>query len=885
MPVVPRDTENRWGATIGGPIIPNKMFFFTSYSQDTQKVSGQIFDSTPNTTPTPAGIATLASCYPGNTAVNLLQTVGPFAVKAGNPVAHGTSLVTFGGGTTGLPACPGVEVGDVRRALPGLFDNYEALARVDIALSSRDQFFARYLHQQQLFTGALGALNGSGSTVAGGDAADNPAGGQQIALDWTRNWTTHLVNQVRFSYERTALLFEAGTFPTCTTGSGGGTCPPTIEFSGGSSLNFGYGNNLPQGRKVFNTQFQDNASWQYGRHLFKFGGEYVRQRSPGAFLPNFEGTFTFANINAFLANSATTLNLTNGPLNNNFKEQDAALYLGDDWRVRENLTLNLGVRWEFTQQAINLLASRSLAQQLGPTPFWNTSAPLSENTVPFIPNVFHNFAPRVGFAWTPHMFESLLGHDKTVIRGGFSMAYDPAFYNMFLNVATGAPVVNAGSIASCVGCLAGTATAVQKLDLPLIPTGVAAGTRNQTRVSTNFHNPYAEEWTLGIQREISSKIAAEVRYVGSHTVGEFLTENANPSLAPLLAFVAANPTAPSPIPAGVTPCATTGTPGFASKRIDCDFTNLRVRANGAYAHYNALQTQLKFTAWRGFTGSVSYTFSKNIDNNSEIFSNFNGAQASPAAQDPFDLSHAERGLSSQDYPHVVGVAWQYELPFGRGQTGAFGHLVGGWAVAGTYKYQSGQLWTPIEFPGESPYCQNSFDSAFFSGIVSTCRLFAGNSAAPVDTVGQCTSPAASDCGLVDFFTGAVVSKSAVHWIFNDANSAAFFKTPFGNTPRNPGVRGDAVNTVNFNLIKNTRLTERLQMRLEANVYNLLNHGFYGIPDPYPDDGNFANKGSFGNTYFNTAGGGGPPFGNGFVANSVGQGLNNRRIVLGAHVTF
>jgi hypothetical protein len=912
--VVPRDTENRWGGTIGGPIIPNKMFFFASYSQDTEKVSGQTFPSAPVTTPTPAGLATLASCYPvgstGFRAVNLLQTIGPYAVKIGNPVPSNTSFVTLSDGTT---SCPGVQIGNVTRGLPGLFNNYEVVARGDIALGPKDQFFARYLHQQQVFTGALNAGNiGGASTVAGGGLLDNPSGGQQIALDWTRSWTNHLVNQVRFSYERTGVFFEGGGgFPTCTTGSGGGSCPPTIAFSGSSSLAFGVGNNIPQARKVFNTQFQDNASWQHGRHVIKFGGEYVRQRSPGSFLPNFEGTYTFANLNAFLANTAKTLNLTAGTLNNNFKEQDAALYAADDWRFRDNLTLNLGVRWEYFQQAINLLASRTLAQQLGPNPFWSTSAPLFVTTVPFVPNVWHNFAPRVGFAWTPRGLP-LLGENKTVIRGGFSMAYDPAFYNMFLNVATSAPVVNAASISPCSGCLAGsTAQSVQKLNLPLIPTGVNPGVRLQTRVTSNFHNPYAEEWTLGIQREITSKIAAEVRYVGTHTVGEFMTLNGNPSLTPLLNFVAANPTAPDPIPAGVTPCATPGAPGFASKRVDCNFTNLRVRGNNAYGHYNALQTQLKLMSWHGFTSLAAYTWSKNIDNNSEIFSKFAGNQAAPAAQNPFDTARAERGLSGLDYPHILTIAWQYELPWYKAETGALGHVLGGWALAGTYRYTSGQLWTPIEFPGDSSYCQNSFDSGFFSGIVSTCRMFFGNPAAAVDTVGLCTNAAAPNCGLVNYFTstaffqsqlgtaaGALfcitnpgtcsntpIAQSAVHWIFNDANSANFFKTPFGNTPRNPFVRGDTVSTVNLNLIKNTRLTERVSMRLEANVVNVLNRGFYGTPDPYPADGNFAAGGSFGNTFFNTGGGGGPPFGGGSTRNSIGQGLAQRRIILGAHVSF
>ena len=889
-PVVPRETLNRWGGTIGGPIIPNKLFFFGSYTQFTDKVSGQVFNSSPGTTPTPAGLATLASCYPnstftGYTAVHLLQTMGPFTYTTSNPVAVSPTIVpSVSDGTT---TCNNVQFAGVRVSLPGIFNNYEASGRVDFAFSPKDNFFARYLYQQQLATGALGGGSGGGSSFPGGSVSDVPSRGQQIALDWTRNWTSHLVNQLRFSYERTNILFQGGSVPTCTTTSFG-SCTPTIQFSATTDLSFGYGNNLPQGRGVYNTQFQDNASWQHGRHVIKFGGEYVRQRSPSAFLPNAQGTFTFADFNSFLADSATRLNLTSGTFNTIYKEQDAALYVGDDWRFRDNLTLNLGVRWEYFQQAINQLAKRTLDQQTGPNPFW---APLgvanSVNTLPFIPNVGHNFAPRMGFAWTPRVLKGLLGENKTVIRGAFSMAYDPAFYNMFLNVATAAPVVNAGTVTPCNGCLPaeGTAAAVLAQDLGLIPTGVnlalAGNARNQTRVSNSFKNPYAEEWTIGVQREITSKIALEVKYLGTHTVGEFMTINANPSLTPLLNFVAANPGAPNPIPAGAVPCADNTKAGFASQRINCDFTNVRLRDNAADAHYNSVQAQLKIVTWHGFTGSASYTFSKNIDNNSEIFSNFNGAQAAPASQDPFNLK-PERALSSLDYPHILGVTWQYDLPYHKAQTGALGHLLGGWSLAGTYKYTSGQLWTPIQVAGDTPYCQNSFDGAFFGGgLVSTCRVFAGNPSAPVSSIGQCLNTTCTN--FVNYITGAPVAMSAVHWILNDANSAAFFGTPFGNTRRNPNVRGDAVNTVNLNLIKNTKLTEKVSMKLEATIYNLANRGFYGTPDAFPDDGV-----SFGNTYYNLAGGGGPPFSSssfGGTASSLAQGLAQRRIVLGAHVIF
>jgi outer membrane receptor protein involved in Fe transport len=95
-----------------------------------------------------------------------------------------------------------------------------------------------------------------------------------------------------------------------------------------------------------------------------------------------------------------------------FKENDLGLYFQDDWRVKDNLTLNLGLRWEFYQQASNLLHDESVAQQTGSNPLWDTSLPLSLTTVPKLPNQYHNFGPVVGFAWTPR----ILGNDQTVFE-------------------------------------------------------------------------------------------------------------------------------------------------------------------------------------------------------------------------------------------------------------------------------------------------------------------------------------------------------------------------------------------------------------------------------------------------------------------------------------
>ncbi len=883
---ISRFVENRYGGTLGGPILRDKAWFFGSYYGDRSRSAGSPSTSGSSITPTPNGLSQLAAAFPGSTAVAALNAIGPYAVTAGNPSVSGTpTTLVVSDGVTSAP----IEFAGITRNVPSLFNDYEISGRGDVQITSKDRFGARYIFQKNNLTGAAGRF-------AAGAWVDIPAQDQQIALDWVRTFSSNFVNQARFSYSRAGFGFEGGSFGSCTQGSIN-NCPTGITLQG-SNLPFGMQSNLPQGRLINNSQWQDNASLLMGRHTFKFGGEYYRQRSPNVFLPNINGTFTFSgagstttcptqfpglpayssticSFSRFLANNASLLALTDGPPKFNFKEQDAAAYFGDDWRIKDNLTLNLGVRWEYTSQAINLLHALSVLNQQGSNPFWDPTLPTSVTTVPHIPNQLHYFGPNVGFAWTPGW--SRLG-GKTVVRGGFRITYDPPYYNIFLNVATAAPVVNAGSITGCAasasGCLPSSGffgTDVRAAHLGDIPRGQNPGTRNNTRVSSDFHEPYVEGWSFGVQQEITNKLVAEVRYVGNHVVGNFQTVNANPELDGLIAngFT-------SLIPSGVAPCSDPTKPGFATSRVNCDFTNLRVRENTAWSNYHGLQSELRVRDFYGVTSTVSFTWSKNMDNTSEIFSTGSGGNTVAGAQDPFNISRGERSLSGLDFPKTASIVFVYEPPFFRNQQGLIGHLLGGYQLNTTWRYTSGQLWTPVTFPGSNSSCQTNFDLNFFG--LSTCRPFLGNPSADPGSVGQCTDATLSDCGLVNFFSGAPTTASAVRWIFNDDTAASFFGTPYGNVRRNPGLRGQPVNTVNLGLFKTTKLTEKLSLRLEAQVFNLLNTQFRGVPDPLIDDGNFADaSGSFANTFFNSNGGD--------YTNPTATGIGRRRMVLGAKITF
>ena len=894
-PEVAQFVDNRFGGSVGGPIVRDHAWFFGSTNFQRQRAGGSPSSSAPGIVPTANGIQQLIAAFPNSPAGPLLAAIGPAAITSqGNPSFSNLQNVGVSNQvgancdpTAGPvdPSCVPIEFGTITRFVPSPFNDYEGTGRVDVRLTSKDNFFGRYVFQQQINDGV-----NFGNGVDVGDWQKLPGRDQQIGLDWARNFNNGLVNQVRFSYSRARFFFEEGSVPSCTD-QNPLACPPDFVMVGSAPqdrVSFGVAAGFPQGRVINVYQLQDNTSKLVGKHTLKFGGEYDKQRSPNVFLPNNNGLYIFGSFNDLVADNPLQTRITIGDPKLPFQEKDVAGYFQDDWRVKDNLTLNLGVRWEWNQQAINLLHDRTVASQAGSNPIWpstdpttGAAIPLSQSTVPHVPEDLNNFSPVVGFAWSPRL--GGLPPGKTVIRGGFRLSYDPAFYNIFLNVATSAPTVNAVTLA---GPGPGTVPTsgfhgsdVLALLQPQLPPA-NPGIRNHTTVGPNFHNPYSEQWNLGLQQEITSKVVIEVRYVGNHGVGLFQSFNGNPALNNLIAGGFQ-----SQIPSGLTPCTTPGAPGFASGYADCNLRRVVERANTAWSKYNSLQSELRIGNWHGLTSTASFTWSHTMDNASEIFSNAAGGSTLSFAQNPFNIDRAERANSGIDFPRVFGLTVLYDLPFAKEQHGFLGHALGGWQVNTTYRYTSGQPYTTIQ-DHASTLCD---PTSTLSSTYDACRPIVSNPAAPLNSVGACTDATAPDCGIVDFVSGAPTSMSAVHWIQNEDIAAQFFGSPFLGTPRNT-LRGDAVSTANLAVFKNFKFGERVSLQFQAQAFNVLNHMFRGVPDPVLDDvglgGTNGIPTAFQSTAFNFSGGGNNLEGGGSsTANGTFDGIGRRRLLFGLKLIF
>ncbi|MGB6687562.1 MAG: TonB-dependent receptor [Terracidiphilus sp.] len=795
-------------------------------------------------------------------------------------------------------------------------------------MSSRDKFYLRYNYQNNPYNPAfyLTAPN-----VAAAGAYPNVNGiSHEVGGDWTHVFSPAIVNQLRYAFQQSSIGFYGGSIPSCTI-SDQGTCSSFVGLGGSPELaSYGYdfAGVFPQGRFVKVNQVQDNATISKGRHTILFGGEFDYQDSPWGWLPNDEGAFNFAPgaaINAANPNGIPfryptsgdcgakgancdngltgflegigELTLAEGSPTIPFKEKDFDLYVQDNVKLNAHLTLNLGLRYEFFGQAIDFLHNETVTRQEGAGAFWNKSLPLSATTVPSAPNDLRNIEPRIGFAYTPTFAP------KMVVHGGFSINADPEFYSMFVNVATGAPAVNSGNFA-CDGvkvlCVPGgglTYSTVQAADDQYLPKGGDPRDNLIQTVTNNFHNPEGETYSLGFQYQVFPTAVADVRYVGNHTYGNFQAVNSNPDILDVQkAFPGYG--------AGASACTDTSAIGYT--RPNCSYGPVVTYGNGAFSLYDALQTSLTMRNFHHFSGTLSYTWSRTVDNTDDFSINVNnnggGGQASPYAQDPLNTDIGERGISGDSYPNITGIQLTYDEPWYHDQRGILGRLLGGYALNTFYQYNGGQPYNPFQnativqstavlndiagtgsispaaakqinaTEAEQGFSDLGFAAAGGQAGPSS-RPDLSNPRAPLNSIGINLGPG----GYVDYVTGAPISPSSEHWLWNNQYEALSRHNPFPGVGRNI-LRGDSWSNLDASAGKNFKIAERVNMQIMVSAFNVFNRGYYQTPT-LTVESSLASPNSFESYLFT----GTPQSGAG--GGSYPQGLGNRNVQLTGKITF
>jgi Carboxypeptidase regulatory-like domain len=879
----PRFNDEFTGATIGGPWVKDKVFFFGGF--DDEIISSKTVDGNGALTPDATGLGQLASCYPGSTSVAALQVYGPYSI-GGNPTPLGTPQVKNypSNGYAGFVPNDGgtgcnVELNGVQRTLGNGSHEYSWVFRNDIQ-TSRETVTARYLFQKQVF------FNVDEGQAAQGYPVNVPSLAQSLGLSWTHKITNQMLNELRLNVGRQNVQFGGNTLGTVPLQGAleGGLA--NVAFQSGSLLGFGPSTSFPQGRIVNTYQIQDNWSYVHGKHQWKAGANFTYQRSPNKFLPNANGAFSFADWGTFAANDPAHTSVTLGNPDLDFREYDSFYYVGDDWKVTNHLTLNLGLTYSYYGQPANLFHNNDTKQQTGSSPFWSSNLPGSVTAFPSIPAPKNSWGPSIGFAYTPGWGGWLFGGEKTVIRGGYRLSYDPPFYNIYLNIASSAPQVLAQTIVPGQPLPANPFGPAVRSELASFLTLGVSDPRSfsETAVTPNFGPDRVHSWSFGIQRELGAHAAAEVRYVGNHGQNLFQSVDGNPYLgcgdagctnpitasaeAPgLVDGVAAGTFSSSLLPAGLTPCpAASAVVPSAVGRENCNEGVLRNRTNTAYSDYNGLQAEFRTTnLFNQLTMKTNYTWSKTTDNASEIFGTLAGGGTYAFAQDPLNFKGAEHGLSALDFPQTWTVSFNEAIPVFTRQRGILGHMFGGWSVAATYILQSGQTVTPEQIflsSSTSPYntLDNSFNAAFNSGF-ETARPFAGNPSAPATAIGiyavdacnaygNALSCAAAPNSLVDFTqlnasngaTTAAVQANQVRFITNTNEAQILNGTPYGNAGRNI-LRDAKTNLANFEVAKTVNWGERARIIWHMSMVNALNHPNFNTTDPFLEDAGLVQEGT------------------------------------------
>ena len=642
---VPQASQNTLGGSFGGPILKNKLFFFGTYQADLVRagsVTGRAI------VPTAAGLNQLRSLFPAGASPNLDRYLG----IVGN--LQGTTNfinVPLGGGR------PDIQFGTATNFSAQPVNTYDYLARIDWSSSAKNSASFRYLATSQLFSNQFpDPSTGIAGSQFPGFEIDVPSLTQNFYMSDTYVFTPRTLNEARFGYGRFNLQFGPRDAALTTSG-------PQFLFSGTTISTVGLSPSFVQGRIFNNFQWQDTVTHTHGNHTLRVGVDILQQRAK-QFVPiNTRGQLTFAGGGGFPAfgnfvdsfsgvgSGAASKVFGNGFDYPNVTTQ--AYFINDSWKVRQNLTLNFGLRYEHFGAVANN----------APFPaFTGFTAPLQTRVEQQTDN--NNFGPRLSFAYSPH-FESawlgrVFGSDLTVIRGGFAINYDVFFNNILSNIMATSPNALGTTVT---GATFGGRGIPNFTSSSLPSTLVANPQATQNTLPSDLKNPQTFVWNFGIQRELPGHNILDVAYVGTRATRLFINEQLNPGI---VGSLNANGRA-------------FGTRG-----------SVISRTNGGDSIYHGLQARVERSFRNNFLYRATYTYQKTIDNtNSEVFATTGG---NSVGSNPFDRS-VDRAVADFDVPHIFTLSGLWEIP--AVGSGFWKAVSGGFQFSTIWRYQSGNVSSPF----------------------------------------------------------------------------------------------------------------------------------------------------------------------------------------------
>ncbi len=825
--VKPPLIRNQFGATLGGPIIKDRTFFFLDYEGFRQVAKDVIFQTLP-TLQQRLGILAVDVRVP----FDFVDSTGA-TVRAGTVFTAGqrVPLTAFARKVLSELPAPNITAGKTET---NFANNYSELLnnrnfndkfniKLDHNFSSRLNVFARVSHRK------VNEFNGPtipGPSGSGGNGFINVLN-QQLVFGSTYALSNGSAIEARLGISKIE----------------GGKRPP---LSGGPSVRELYGiTGLPEdrsitgglttqtingfsqlGRQATNPQYQNpftvnprfNFTTTLGRHSLKTGYEYLRVNTAVQDTNPLMGLDTYASQFSRVGTTGNTIwNLSDFFFGARNQYEFANLlevkmqrrlhyaYAQDDFKVNQKLTLNLGVRYEFATpytEANNRLsnfdpATKAIIQA--------KDGSLYDRAL--VDPDYNNFAPRVGLAY------NLM--DKTVVRGGYGIGY--VHFNRIGSadlLATNFPqitranVTQNAALALCTGTVftEGCFRPTQAGYPTNLPNNVVLFTPRETRTS------YVQNWQLSVQRELPGNMLLDVAYVGNHALKLLLLADYNQA-RPLTAAELALPAAQRP--------------ALDARRPIQNFRSISATLPAAYSNYHALQVKFERRFSKGLYVLNSFTWSKAIDNASQVLEEPGGNTGTP--QNVYNI-RADRGVGAYDQPFNNTTSFVLDLPFGKGRAWlgglpyALDAALGGWTLTGINTMTSGQA---INFRyAPAPVTANL--PSFIGGVALRPNLV-GNPLLP------------SGDRTID------------RWFNTEAIRLPTQDQPFGNAGRNIG-RGPSFYQFDLGLQKRFGLpviNETANLEFRAEFFNLLNKTNFGSPNSnasgivFRVDGTLQTAGGFG----------------------------------------
>jgi outer membrane receptor protein involved in Fe transport len=792
----PRDNENTFGFDFGGPVKHNKLFFFGTAQWDRDFSAAQ--GATLNL-PTAAGIAALKA-LPANSNVNLLlASLGGLVAPATGPNLFNVAL--------GPDPTTGVDRGSVqentfqRSGIAEVGLTREWRVRVDWNATPTDTISASYRRSDGSLTPDF--FNNPGTLPAFDTQQGGPA--QGFTGNWNHTFSPRAVNEFRFSYSNISFTF--GPEPAAASGALANT--PGITFNGDSSLpTLGIPTGEPQGRGHKSYQFQEALSYSVGRHTFKLGGDIDYLQVDDLIPFNSRGTISFFNNKANgttprysdLANFIDNFSGQGGAVAINFGNPEVQPFVGiyspyvqDTWHLRPNFTLNLGLRYEYWGTVGNIVPFPSIdTTKFG---FGVPGATLLDIASTKQQGYKKDFAPRVGFAYTPHFWGRVFGQDKTVIRAGYGIFYDGIFTNILDNTASTSPNSTGGNFTSAANAPGRGLANATGLLASISPSPNPLATIDS--MASNIRNPLTQQWNFDIQRELPGGLIFTAAYVGTRGEHLFVNTELNP---------------------GINQFDASGN----VIRMNPNFGSVVIRDNGGDSIYHSGQFSVDRKFSHGLLLRAAYTYSKLIDDGSEVFTSTGNSTFS---QDILRQG-SDRGLSAYDRRNRFVATYVWELPYvhstANAAMGVLSYVTRGWSWSGTFTAQTGNPET----------LSVGFD-ANGDAHSGNDRPSLGNPKVPINYSTACLNPN----GTCD--TGVGFSLDGVHFV--DFNSSFGFDPATGNfTATKNDFRYLVTLGQNGNIGRNTligpgqwfyntgvartfKLHERHQLQFRAEFFNAFNH--------------------------------------------------------------